>query len=161
MTIHTMKIIKRAFPLVAASMLALGFTVASAAPGVAQPRPEPTYPAWLYARPAGAAYNPDWAFLERCWKDRYARGEAWVDEQGRTRYYGTPVKPGCSPEEIGGRPRVLGCHWTVDYPSRWWVEQACGRIAGWPADFGQSWWQGWDEHPARGWVSNLRAGGQP
>jgi hypothetical protein len=119
------------------------------APVAMQPAPEPSYPAWLYEPATGPGYSGiDWSLMERCWIDRFAGPQ--------------PTRPGCLPAEFGDAyPLQLGCHWTVDYPSRYWVEQACGRVAGWPAHFGTSWWGQWAQHPAKDWVASLRAGGQP
>lgn len=114
---------------------------------VIQPAPEQDYPDWLYQQPDHYAYHPDWAVMESCWVDRFTGPQ--------------PNRPGCPRTDQGDRALALGCHWTVDYPSRYWVEQACGPISGWGPEFGRYWYQGWDEHPARDWVENLRAGGQP
>lgn len=105
-----------------------------------QPAPEPDYPDWLFE---GGRGEPDWPALEACWADRFTSPNA------------TP--PGCS----DAYPLTLWCDWRVGYPDRFWVEQACGRIADWGPRFGESWWHGWDRHPAKDWVARLRAGGQP
>jgi hypothetical protein len=55
----------------------------------------------------------------------------------------------------------IACDWRYDYPSRYWVEQGCGRIADWRTGFGAHWWAGWDQHPAKDWVQRIRGGGQP
>lgn len=103
-------------------------------------QPEPDYPEWLFE----PAYpEPDWALLEQCWTDRF-------------------TSPNTTPEGCADSyPLTLPCDWRLSYPSRFWVEQGCGRIADWPGHFGESWWGAWEQHPARDWVARLRAGGQP
>lgn len=121
-----------------------------------QPAPDPEYPDWLFE---GGPGEPNWGVLENCWIDRHLPHaqrqvifqQQIVDMSGRE-----ARRSQCPASEM-----TIWCDWRVGYPSRHWVEQGCGRIAGWGAGFGASWSAGWGEHPARDWVARLRAGGQP
>jgi hypothetical protein len=118
---------------------------------VVQPAPEPSYPAWLSE---GGPGEPNWAVLETCWIDVFA------PHAQRQAEYQLQLADGRRSRCPAGE-MTIWCDWRVGYPSRFWVEQACGRISSWSADFGAHWWGAWDEHPARDWVANLRDGNQP
>jgi hypothetical protein len=116
-----------------------------------QPAPTPDYPEWLSE---GGPGEPNWGVLETCWIDKF------LSHTERQAEYQEQLADGrrsqCPASEM-----TIWCDWRVGYPSRYWVEQACGRISSWSADFGASWWGQWDRHPAKDWVANLRDGNQP
>lgn len=118
--------------------------LAAASPAVAAGT-QPATTIRTAVQPAPANPIPqDWARLDRCWVDR-----GQLDTPAGRRAAAAALPDDCKQSPW---PSLL-CDWRVDYPSRYWVEQACGRIDTWGPDFGSSyspegkrWVEYWRNH---------------
>jgi hypothetical protein len=125
-----------------ATIVVTGAGLAGAA--TAQPPQEQEWRSNVTTSPYGT-FN--WPVLEQCWIDRFLPRDQAVAAAA--------ARPATC------QALMLACDWRIDYPSVYWIEQACGRVSSWSGTFGESWYGNGLYPEARVWVATARSGGTP
>jgi hypothetical protein len=117
--------------------------------GAATAQPAPQEQDWRNNVTTSPYGTFNWPVLEQCWIDRFLPHDQAV------------VAAAARPASCTGQALMLACDWRIDYPSVYWIEQACGRVSSWSGSFGESWYGNGLYPEARVWVATVRSGGTP